>query len=260
MLGIVLIAALLPELIAPFDPNELNVRDRLTSPSSAHFMGTDMFGRDQFSRLVYGARISVQVALQVAVLAFILGFTLGLIGGFLGGWIDNLIGRMLDLVVSFPWILAALVIAAVFGSGLNTALFALVFAYVPVFARLTRSVVLSERALEYVNAAEVIGASKLRVMTRHLVPNAISPIIVVATSIMAYAVLAEAALSYLGLGAQPPSTSWGRMLTENSSFYMTQPYLALFPGLAISWLVLALNLLGEGLRDYLDPRQTKLVK
>lgn len=260
MFLVVLLASVAPGLIAPHDPYELNIRSKLEPPSRAHLMGTDMFGRDQFSRLVYGARISLRVGLQVAGQALVAGFLIGMLAGFYGGRVDQAIGRIVDVVAAFPWILIALVIVSIYGPGLNTALFALVIAYIPIFARITRSVVLGQRSLEYISAARIGGASNVRILFRHLLPNVIGPIVVVGSSVMAYAVLAEAALSYLGLGAQPPSASWGRLLTENSSFYLTQPHLAIFPGLAISWLVLSLNFLGDGLRDLLDPRQARMLR
>lgn len=260
MLVVVLVAAVGSEILAPYPPYDLRVGPRLAPPDARHFIGTDVYGRDQFSRLLIGARISVQAGAVIALGALAIGLPLGLAAGYRGGWVDEIIGRLLELVLAFPWILVALLLAAVLGPSLTTAVASLVIVYTPLIARLTRSVVLSERERDYVAAARVNGASGWRISARHVAPNIVSPLIVLTTSIMAYAVLAEASLSYLGLGAQPPTASWGRMLTENSTFFASAPHLALFPGIAISWLVLALNLLGDAMRDQLDPHKVRVAR
>jgi peptide/nickel transport system permease protein len=186
--------------------------------------------------------------------AVLLGLPLGLAVGYQGGWLDELIGRVLELVFALPWLLVAMVLAAIFSPSLNTALASLVVVYGPVVARVTRGAVLSERERDYVTAARVIGGSGAHIAVRHVLPNVVSPLVVLCTSIMSFAVLTEASLSYLGLGAQPPTPSWGRMLTESSTLFASAPHLTLVPGVAITGLVLALNLLGDALRDRLDPR------
>jgi peptide/nickel transport system permease protein len=255
VLALMAVVALFAPLIEPHDPAQLNVGPPLQLPSLEFPMGTDGFGRDQLSRVIAGARISVGVALVVAGAAVAIGFPLGLIVGYAGGRLDFAVGRVLDVMFAFPSLLLALVLSAILGPGLRTVIIALIIVYVPIVARFVRGAVATERQREYVFAARIAGASPARIVMRHIVPNTISPLLVLTTAIMAFTVLAEAALSYLGFGTQPPTSSWGKMLTENQTYVATEPYLVIFPGVAITLLVLALNLLGDSLRDHLDPRQ-----
>jgi ABC-type dipeptide/oligopeptide/nickel transport system permease subunit len=255
VLALMALVALFAPLLEPHDPAQLNVGAALQLPSVEFPMGTDGFGRDQLSRVIAGARISVGVALVVTGAAVAIGFPLGLIVGYAGGRLDFAVGRVLDVMFAFPSLLLALVLSAILGPGLRTVIIALIIVYVPIVARFVRSAVTAERQREYVFAARIAGASPARIVMRHIVPNTISPLLVLTTAIMAFTVLAEAALSYLGFGTQPPTSSWGKMLTENQTYVATEPYLVIFPGVAITLLVLALNLLGDSLRDHLDPRQ-----
>ena len=253
VVGLILVAAL-AGLIAPYDPIANNVRAALQPPSSYYFFGTDRFGRDVFSRVIYGSRLSLFVALVSVTISVIVGVMLGLVSGYYRGWIDNLIGRVMDVFFSFPALLLAIGVAAMLGPGLNNAIVAIAVVYSPVFGRVVRGPVLVERGKEYVEAARVIGASSPRVILRHVFPNVLSPLIVQATITLSQAILTEAYLSFLGLGTQPPFPSWGTMLQEGRTFLETAPWMSIFPGLAIMLTVLAFNLLGDGIRDVLDPR------
>jgi peptide/nickel transport system permease protein len=204
--------------------------------------------------VVAGARISVVIAVVVTAASMAIALPLGLVIGYRGGTLDFVAGRGLDVLFAFPGLLLALLLSTVLGPGLTTVAIALVIIYVPVITRFVRGAVASERSRDYVSSARVAGATMPRILIRHIAPNIMSPVVVLATSIMSFTVLAEAALSYLGLGAQPPTASWGKMLTENSDYLSTASYLVIIPGAAIAVLVLALNLLGDGLRDHLDPR------
>jgi peptide/nickel transport system permease protein len=255
MLVSALVVAALAPLIAPHDPAAMNVGPPLQPPSFDHLLGTDAYGRDQLSRIVYGARISVSIALAVALSSTVIGIPLGLVIGYVGGTLDYLSSRVLDIFFAFPSLLLALVLSTLLRPGLKTVTIALVIVYAPIATRFVRGAVVAERSREYVTAASVAGASSARILVRHILPNIISPILVLISSIMAFTILAEAGLSYLGFGAQPPTSSWGKMLTESASYLNLAPYLVVFPGLAITYLVLALNLAGDGLRDTFDPRQ-----
>jgi peptide/nickel transport system permease protein len=257
--GIIMVAgliltAVLAGLIAPYDPIANNVRAALQPPSSYYFFGTDRFGRDVFSRVIHGSRLSLMVALVSVSVSAVIGVALGLVSGYYRGWVDNLIGRIMDVFFSFPALLLAIGVAAMLGPGLNNAIIAITVVYAPVFGRVVRGPVLVERGKEYVEAARVIGASSPRVLLRHVFPNVLSPLIVQATITLSQAILVEAYLSFLGLGTQPPFPSWGTMLQEGRSFLETAPWMSIFPGLAIMITVLAFNLLGDGIRDVLDPR------
>lgn len=251
---IVGLVAIFAPLVAPYDPYEINRLDRLQGPSWKHLMGTDEFGRDLFSRIVYGARISMGVGIASVAIATLLGAPAGIIAGYFGGWIDSVIMRIADIVYSFPAILLALAITAFLGPNLRNVTLALGVVYAPGMARIVRGPVLAAKEQEYVEASRVIGASNVRIVTLHLLPNVLSPLIVTATITFSFALLSEAALSFLGLGAQPPEASWGVMLSDGRRFMETVPSLAIFPGLAIMVTVLGSNLLGDALRDVLDPR------
>jgi peptide/nickel transport system permease protein len=241
--------------VVPYDPVEMKVADALKPPSIAHLFGTDRFGRDVLSRTVYGSRIALGVALASIGLAFVVGSGLGLISGFWGGWLDLVIGRLMDVLFSFPTLILAIAVAAMLGPGLDNAVLAIAVVYVPLFSRVARGPVLAERERDHVVAALGLGAGRVRVLFRHILPNVLAPLIVQASVGLAFAILTEASLSYVGLGTQPPDPSWGTMLNEGRTYLETAPWMSIFPGLAIMLAVFAFNLLGDGLRDVLDPQR-----
>jgi peptide/nickel transport system permease protein len=257
VLGSLVVVAVAAPLLAPYEPNKLQVGEALTLPSLGHPLGTDPFGRDQLSRVMFGARISLGVGAAVALASVGVGLPIGLASGYSRGRFDYWTGRVLDLMFAFPGLLLALVFTTILGPSLETATIALAVIYVPIAARFIRGAVARERAQDYVLAAEIAGARSSRVLVHHILPNVASQLLVIISLIMAFAVLAEAGLSFLGLGVQPPAASWGRMLTDNRSYLTTAPYLVVFPGAAITLVVLALSLLGDGLRDRLDPLQQR---
>ena len=254
MVAALILIAVFAGLIAPYDPIANNLRAREQPPSSYYLFGTDRFGRDVFSRVIHGSRISLLVALASVTISMFLGVPLGLVGGYFGGWVDNLIGRVMDVFFSFPALLLAIGVAAMLGPSLNNAIIAIGIVYAPWFGRVVRGPVLVERNKEYVEAARVVGAPAPRIVLLHVLPNVLSPLIVQATLTFSFAILIEASLSFLGLGTQPPQPSWGAMLQESRTFLETAPWMSIFPGLAIMLAVLAFNLLGDGIRDVLDPR------
>jgi peptide/nickel transport system permease protein len=259
LLGIVLIAifvaaALLAPLVAPFDP----ISDRFTSyqpPSAAHLMGTDKLGRDEFSRILYGAQLSLQVGVVAVLMALAMGGLVGALAGALGGRIDGVLMRVVDVLLSIPGILLAIGIVAWLGRGLPQIMLAVAVTNAPIFARLLRGSLLALREADYVVAARSIGASRMRILTRHMLPNALTPLIVQATLALATAIIDVAGLGFLGLGPPDPRTAeWGTMLTEASQLLRRAPWLIFFPGLAITISAIGFNLLGDGLRESLDPR------
>ena len=250
---LVLIAVFGPT-IAPFDPYKTDPTHYLFSPGSPYIFGTDQYGRDVFTRVLYGARISLVIGLISVGIASVIGVTVGLVAGYYGRWVDSLLMRLIDVMLAFPGILLALAIVSILGPSIRNVMIAVGISSVPVYARLTRGSVLSAREELYVDAARVIGVPNRLILVRHLLPNVIAPIIVTATLGTGSAILAAAALSFLGLGAQPPQAEWGRMLSDGRQFLRNQWWIATFPGLAIMLTVLAMNLLGDGLRDALDPR------
>lgn len=251
LLGV--LAAFGPAL-APYDPLAMDFSVRFAPPSAAHWFGTDDFGRDLFSRVLYGASVSVQVALIAVGISGVAGVTLGVTAGYLGGWVDELIMRLMDVIFAFPAVLLAITVMAILGRGVENAMIAIAIVYAPIFARVTRGAVISVRDREFITAARALGQSHGRIMWRHVLPNALGPVIVQTSLSLAFAILAEAALSFFGLGTQPPDPSWGRMLAEGRGFLSQAPWMGIFPGLAIMVSVLGFNLLGDGLRDVLDPR------
>ena len=253
ILAMVLLAAF-AGVVAPYDPTDMKVADALKRPSLAHPFGTDRFGRDVLSRTIYGSRIALGVAISSIGIALVIGTILGLLGGYLGGATDLVIGRAMDVLFSFPTLILAIGIAAMLGPGLDNAALAIAVVYAPLFSRVVRGPVIAERAKEYTVAALGLGAGTFRVVLRHILPNVLAPLIVQASVSLAYAILTEAALSYLGLGTQPPAPSWGTMLNEGRTYLETAPWMSIFPGLAIMLAVLGFNLLGDGLRAALDPQ------
>jgi peptide/nickel transport system permease protein len=248
------LTALLAGPIAPRDPAVQDIANSLKPPSAESPFGTDRFGRDILSRVIYGSRISLWVSVASVTISIVVGSILGLISGYLGGWVDNLISRIMDVFFAFPGLFLAIAIAAILGPGMNNALLAIAVVYAPFFSRVVRGPVLAERVKEYVEAARVIGANAPQVILRHILPNVLSPVIVQGSVIISQAILIEASLSYLGLGTQPPDPSWGTMLNEGRTFLEIAPWMSIFPGLAIMLAVLGFNLFGDGLRDVLDPK------
>ncbi len=249
------ICAVLAPYLAPFDPNRIDTRNRLAPPTTTgHWLGTDEFGRDMLSRLLWGARVSRFVGISATLIALILGSGLGLVAGIVGGKIDMLIMRFIDILMAFPYFLLAIAIIAAFGPGLLNGMLAVAVVNIPVFARIVRGTVLSIREMEYVEAAKALGASSYRISYCHILRNALAPIIVTGTLNVGWMITASAGLSFLGLGVQPPTSDWGTMLSNSRQYMNVAPHVAAFPGLAIFSTVLGFNLLGDGLRDVLDPR------
>jgi peptide/nickel transport system permease protein len=249
-----LLTAALSFVYTPADPLAMSIAGRLQGPTGTHPFGTDQFGRDLLSRIMTGAVTSLAVGVIAVGIGAGLGVTLGLASGWTGGWIDETLMRLVDAVQGFPAILSALLFTAVFSPGMVVSMVAIGIAFVPAFARLTRGSVLELREREFVVAARALGGADARLLLRHVLPNALPPLMVQATTSFPVAILAEAALAYLGLGTQPPYPSWGLMLREAQNFLSFNPWFAVFPGGAIAVTVLGLNLLGDGLRDLLDPR------
>lgn len=255
-----IVVALFAPLLAPYEP-QVQFRDALLVPPvwdengrSAFILGTDAVGRDLLSRLIYGSRYSLFIGVVVVGLSLVGGIVIGLIAGFFRGWVDTAIMRVMDVILAFPSLLLALVLVAVLGPGLLNAMIAIAVVLQPHFVRLTRASVLSEKNKEYVISARVAGAGNIRLMTRTILPNCLAPLIVQATLSFSTAILDAAALGFLGMGAQPPTPEWGTMLADSREFITRAPWLVTFPGVAILVTVLAINLVGDGLRDTLDPK------
>jgi len=252
----IVLVALLSLVYTPRDPLQMDIAARLQPPSVAHPLGTDQFGRDLLARVMRGAAASLLVGGISVGIALGIGVSLGVLAGYVGGWLDEALMRLMDALYGFPPVLSALLIAAVFGPGIAMSMVAVGAASTPIFARLTRGSFLALREREFVVAARALGAADGAIIGRHILPNTLSPLIVQATITFPVAILAEAALSYLGLGTQPPQPSWGLMLRDAQNFLALSPWFALFPGSAIAIAVLGFNLLGDGLRDILDPRSS----
>ncbi|MBM7587081.1 peptide/nickel transport system permease protein [Bacillus pakistanensis] len=256
-LGIVLffiIIALFAPVIAPQGINEQDLSKRLQAPSGEHWLGTDDFGRDILSRIIHGARISLWVGFFAVVGSAAVGSLLGIVAGYYGRWVDTIISRIFDIMLAFPSILLAIAVVAALGPSLRNALIAIAIINVPNFGRLIRSRVLSVKQEEYVMAAKAIGMKDKRILFSHILPNSMAPIIVQGTLAIATAIIEAAALGFLGLGAQAPTPEWGKMLSDARSFLLQAPWTMIFPGLAIMLTVLGFNLMGDGLRDALDPK------
>lgn len=246
------IAVFAPQL-SPANPTEMNLIDRLKSPGTQYLMGTDTFGRDILSRIVFGGRISLLVGVVAVSIGGIAGTLLGAVSGFYGGWVDHAIMRVLDALHSFPAVLLAMAIIGALGPGLENLMLAISVTSIPAFGRITRSAVLIVRELDYVLAARAVGVRPISILWRHIFPNSMAPVIVTATLQVASAILAAASLSFLGMGIQPPTPEWGSMLAEGRGYIERAPWLTLFPGLAIVTAVVGFNLMGDALRDALDP-------
>jgi peptide/nickel transport system permease protein len=252
--ALLIATAALSLVYTPQDPLAMSIVGRLQGPSPSHPFGTDQYGRDILSRVMAGAVISIAVGVIAVGIGALIGMLIGVGTGYVGGWIDEAFMRLVDAIQGFPAILSALLFAAVFAPGIAISMVAIGIAFVPAFARLTRAGFLELRAREFVIAAQALGAGDRRLIVRHIFPNTLSPLIVQATTSFPVAILAEAGLAYLGLGTQPPNPSWGLMLREAQNFLSLNPWFAVFPGGAIALTVLGLNLLGDGLRDALDPK------
>ena len=254
VVAMLLVAIFAPQL-APYDPTKPDFMAILQAPSSQYLLGTDEVGRDLLSRLIYGARASIQAGLFAVLIAVIIGVPLGLISGYMRGWIDQLvIMRLADAMIAFPTIVLALALAAALGGNLTTAMLAIGIGSAPAFIRLARAQALGLREQEFVEAARALGNPSLKVMLKHVFPNMLGPLLVQTSIAIAAAILAETALSFLGLGVQPPTPSWGSILRIGTGYMQQAPWLSIYPGMSIFVTVLGINLLGDGLRDVLDPR------
>ncbi|MFP6742177.1 MAG: ABC transporter permease [Alphaproteobacteria bacterium] len=253
-LTILVLAAIAAPLVVPFDPNAMDY-EMIEAPSWTHPLGTDDLGRDLLSRLIYGTRISLFVGLSTVAISLVIGIVLGVVGGYMGGWFDAIIMRYIDLQWAFPNFIIAVYLVAVFGTGLSNVIVAISLAFIDDFARIARGMVLTIREEQYVDAARTLGASDARIMWRHILPNAMAPIIVQATVCVSYAILAEAGLSFLGLGVESSTPTWGLILADARSFISRAWWLGVYPGLFIMVTVLSVNFLGDALRDVLDVRE-----
>lgn len=249
-----LFIALASPWITPYSPIAQHTKDRLKSPSSAYVFGTDEFGRDILSRMMAGATNSLRVALISVTVSGFLGTLAGILSGFLGGWAENILMRLMDLIFAFPAILLALSISAALGPGDSNTILAISIVYMPIFARVARGSALQIKEMEFIEASRSLGASKLRLILQHVVPNSLTPTIVQVSLALSWAILTEASLSFLGLGTLPPSPSWGLMLSDSRKLMELAPWMAIAPGMAIMGGILGFNLLVDGLRDVLDPR------
>ncbi len=254
VLLVIVLAAIFAPAIAPFDPNATAGFNGNKPPGAEHWLGTDSLGRDIFSRLVFGARISIQVGIIAVGFGISVGAPLGLAAGYIGGAVDSVVMRLLDVLIAFPTIILALALMSAVGSGIPQLMVAIGIGTVPLYARLSRGQVLAVRENEYILAARSMGCTDVRIAARHILPNIVSPLIVQGSLGVGFAILSEASLSFLGLGVALPTATWGGMLSEGLSLIRVSPYLTLFPGLAIFITVLAINMVGDALRDVLDPR------
>jgi peptide/nickel transport system permease protein/oligopeptide transport system permease protein len=247
------IAAIFAPWLAPYNPDKIDMNSALLQPGKAHWLGTDSLGRDTLSRTIYGTRISLEIGLIVVVLGSFVGMALGLIAGYFGGWTHAVIMRLIDGLMAFPMIILALLISSLLGGGIKNVIIALSFTMVPAYARLMCGQVMTAKENDYILAERSMGASHTRIMLRHLAPNCFPPLIVMMTMMLGTTILAEAGLSFLGIGVQPPVATWGNMVNDGRQYLLTNPVLSFAPGLAIMLVVYAFNMVGDGLRDALDP-------
>jgi ABC-type dipeptide/oligopeptide/nickel transport system permease subunit len=256
VLVFVLLAVFAPAA-APYGPTDADLSLRLARPSSQHWLGMDQQGRDLLSRIIYGGRVSLVIGIIAVGVAAAIGLPVGAIAGYRGGWIGHVLMTLIDILLSFPAILIAIIIVALFGPGIRNAMIAIGVAQMPLYARLIRGEVIRLRAETFVEAARALGLTERRILVRHVFPNAVGPVIVQSTLNLAGAILSAAYLGFLGLGAQPPIPEWGAMLSDGRTYLRTAPHVAIYPGLAVMLVVLGFNLFGDGLRDALDPRATR---
>lgn len=254
ILTVFLISAFFAPWLAPYDPIAQELLNRKQPPSPEHILGMDEVGRDILSRIIFGAQASLQVGVGSVSFAIVIGALVGAISGYLGGWVDTLVMRLMDIMLAFPSLLLAIAIVSILGPGLMNMLYAIAIVSIPIYARIVRASVLSVKEQDYILAARAIGASSARILFRNVLPNCLTPLIVQGTLGIATAILDAAGLSFLGLGARPPTPEWGAMLGEGRGSVFTAPHVVIFPGIAIMLTVLGFNLLGDGLRDSLDPR------
>jgi peptide/nickel transport system permease protein len=257
LIAIFAACALLAPLLAPYDPLAQDLAVRLKPPSPEHWLGTDSLGRDIASRILYGARISLIIGVVVVASAGVFGTAVGLVAGYAGGLVDEVLMRLTEVFLAFPALILAMAIAGALGPSLTNAIIAIAAVTWAVYARLTRGQILSLRRREFVEAARAIGASRVRIVLRHLLPNTLAPLMIQASFDLGSSIIAAAGLSFIGFGAQPPTPEWGVMISEGRNYISTQPWLSLFPGLAILFAVGSFNLLGDGLRDAFDPRLSR---
>ncbi len=251
---IIILTAIFAEQLTTFNPIKLNAKARLTAPNSEYWFGTDAMGRDVFTRILYGGKVSLWIGLAAVILSLIIGVPLGLLSGYVGGFLDNLIMRFMDLILAFPGIIFAIWLVSMLGPGVNQVIFAIAFWDLPSFSRIVRGSVLSIKSIDYIQASRALGANPLRVMFTHVLPNVIAPVIVMASLAISGSILSASTLSFLGLGAQPPTPEWGLMLSDGRPYLRQAWWLMVFPGAMITLFVLASNIFGDGLRDALDPR------
>ena len=249
-----LIVAVIGPFVAPYNPFEQHLVSRRAAPSLKHVMGTDAYGRDIFSRVLYGGRITITLGLFVIVVSMAVGLVLGVVAGNSGGYIDAIIMRSMDFLLSFPYFFLAILIVAILGPSLLNAAIAVSFTFIPQYARVVRSAALAIKKEQYVEAAKAMGSSNFRRIVEHIIPNLMGPVIVLGTTGVATAVILVSALSFLGMGAQPPTAEWGLMVSEGRSYVTSHPHITLFPGIVLAVFVLGINLVGDGLRDVLDPK------
>ena len=260
ILAVVVVIAVGAQWIAPFGINDVDVPDALRAPSGAHWFGTDELGRDVLSRVLVAVQASMRVAVVSVAFAVVVGVTVGVVAGYRGGWVDTVFMRVVDVMFAFPVLLLALAIVAILGPGITTTMLAIGVVYTPIFARVARASTLGVRVEPYVAVSRTMGTGHRYILTRHVLPNIAGPLIVQTSLSLAFAILSEAALSFLGLGIQPPEPSLGRMIFDSQGFVTLAWWLAVFPGAAIFVIVLAFNLLGDGLRDVLDPKQRTMLE
>jgi len=251
---LLILVAIFAPWISPYDPYKVNLPESMQQPSWNHLFGTDEMGRDVLTRIIYGSRIAVLVGFVVVTLAGAVGMLLGLLAGYFGGWTETIIMRFMDALMSLPPLILMLAIAVMLGAGMSKVFIALAVGFMPTYCRLMCGEVLSTKENDYIMAANVLGSSHLRIMFRHLVPNVFPPLFVNVTLDLGFAILAEASLSFLGIGINPPTATWGAMINGGQHYLLTNPLLSIIPGMAIILVVLAFNLVGDGLRDALDPR------
>ena len=251
---IFIILAVFAPWIAPYNPAKVDMNHALLQPNSVHWLGTDALGRDTLSRTIYGTRISLLIGFFVVILGSIVGMALGLIAGYYGGWTYNIIMRIVDALMAFPMLILALLIASLLGGGIRNVILALAFAMIPAYARLMCGQVISVKENDYILAGRSMGASHMRIMMRHLAPNCFPPLIVMMTMMLGTTILAEAGLSFIGIGVQPPVATWGNMINDGRTYLLSNPLLSFAPGVAIMLVVYAFNMIGDGLRDALDPQ------